>query len=65
MTAPYLVVGTFQAEARYKAKQSGQMFYVIGRHAGEQVVIPAEDFGSWRRYSKHYRIDFIAFPRRR
>ena len=54
-----------EQDAQHKAKHSGKMFYVIGRHAGEQVVIPAEDFGSWRRYSKYYRIDFIAFPRRR
>ena len=50
--------------ARHKAKHSGQMFYVIGKD-GEQQVIPACEFGRWRRYSKYYRIDFIAFPRRR
>ncbi len=56
-----------EQDARHKAKHSGKMFYVIGKDkdAGEQVVIPAEDFGGWLKYSKYYRIDFIAFPRRR
>ena len=50
--------------ARYKAKHSGQMFYVIGK--GEQrEVIPCSQLSGWRHNGKYWRIHFIAFPRRR
>ncbi len=49
--------------ARYKAKRSHQRFYVVSKGAQPKGVIAAADFGIWRQYG--YRIDFMAFPRRR
>ncbi len=53
-----------QTKAKHKASKSGEMFFVIGKDE-RCKVIPWHELPYRRQSGKYWRIDFIAFPRRR